>query len=184
MGGEAIRMLCAAKRALLTAATGFATGCLAGLVASCGGAVPALADAGGDTPDASGSPTSGGGVGPGPACDTPGERRPAAPSEMAQYCICSPMGEDLLIWECYGPPPSAPTPQATCNYTTVQPGTGNGSCVVSWEHCSDGQVYSLSCIDSVCYCLVQGQVTVNLEPLQSCPESEADLNSLCGWNLQ
>jgi hypothetical protein len=103
---------------------------------------------------------------------------------MTQYCVCTPMGEDDLIWECYGPSPSAPKPETTCSYTSVNGGTGQGSCYVSWEKCSDGQVYAVSCVETNCWCIVQGLMTALLEPMEACPEDKATLNMLCGWELQ
>ena len=114
----------------------------------------------------------------------PGQQRPAMPCEMAQVCICTPMGAEKSVWDCYGPSPSAPKPQATCNSTTVNPGTGQGSCYVSWQDCSDGHVYAIDCVETSCECLVQGQVTELLAPSSTCPEKKSDLNMLCGWDLQ
>jgi hypothetical protein len=125
----------------------------------------------------------GGSAGPPPACDDAGIRRAATPAEMAQYCLCTAMGEDELVWECYGPSPSAPKPQATCAYTTVNPGSGQGSCSVTWENCSDGKVYGVLCIESYCQCTVQGMASTQLGPMQTCPEDKGTLDSLCGWDL-
>jgi hypothetical protein len=127
---------------------------------------------------------SGGNPGPPPACVQAGTRRSATSAEMAQYCLCSPVGGDELAWECYGPSPTAARPETTCTYTSVNQGTGQGSCSVSWEKCSDAQVYAILCIDSYCQCTVQGIPTAMLAPMQTCPESKADLNALCGWKLQ
>ena len=74
--------------------------------------------------------------------------------------------------------------QTTCPYTTVSAGTNDGSCYVSWEKCSDGHVYAVSCVDTYCECLVQGTVTALLGPMQTCPEDKPTLNVLCGWDLQ
>ena len=119
-------------------------------------------------------------------CDTAGERRDAAASEDAQYCVCE---KDMagafsyLLWRCYGPSPTGPAPQASCAETFMNPG-GQGSCTVDWNSCSDGHVYMVSCDNSICYCLVDGKVTVSLEALSSCPETKSQIDSLCGWKLQ
>jgi len=119
-----------------------------------------------------------------PGCEEAGSRRLPTAAEMAQYCLCTAIGEDNLAWECYGPPSTAAKPQATCGYTTVSPGTGHGSCLVTWEKCSNGQVYGISCVDNYCECLVQGIVTALLAPMETCPEDKPALNMLCGWDLQ
>lgn len=132
--------------------------------------------------DATGS---GGSPAFGVTCDSVGARRPATPSEMAEYCICTAVAEEVVVWVCYGPSPTAVEPDATCLYTTVDPGTGDGSCYVSWKNCSDGQIYGMTCVDHDCHCLVEGTYTsVNLEPRDACPETKADLDALCGWSLQ
>jgi hypothetical protein len=121
-----------------------------------------------------------------PRCTVPDASRAASPDEHSQYCVCTPQGAQgqMLLWECYGPSPTAAKPQATCMYTNTDPGTNNGSCFVIWTQCSDGSDYSITCINSDCYCLVKGQRTTILEPRDSCPESKTDANALCGWNLQ
>jgi hypothetical protein len=142
------------------------------------------ADAPGRSGTSEGGNVSGGSPGLGPICDSAGTRRPATAAEMSQYCVCESMAEDL-IWECYGPSPSASKPQATCMYTDVNPGTGQGSCFVNWSSCSDGNVYSFTCIDHVCNCFVQGKQTMfAIEARDTCPESKQELDTLCGWDLQ
>jgi hypothetical protein len=103
------------------------------------------------------------------------------PGENAQYCVCT-QESSFLVWNCYGPSPTAPKPQTSCSQTFVNPG-GQGSCLVNWLSCSDGKVYSLSCVNMSCYCLVDGAAAVTLEPLATCPESKSAINSLCGWQL-
>lgn len=159
---------------------------MAVVLAACGGArAIASGDDGGSVGAGSegGSGTQGGGFGGNEICSDAGARRDADPSESAQYCICTPMGEES-VWDCYGPSPSAPKPNATCKRTTVDEGTGDGSCLVQWESCSDGQLYAVSCIDGACYCMVQGEITVYLPALQSCAQDKPSINSLCGWDLQ
>ncbi len=141
------------------------------------------ASAGAAVDDASGPNTSGGNPGPLPPCSPEGARRAATAGEMAQYCLCTSIGEDLA-WECYGPPPTGAPPATTCTYSTEDPGTGQGSCYSSWEKCSDNKVYAISCVDSHCQCLVQGVPSAQLAPMQICPAQKADFNLLCGWNLQ
>jgi hypothetical protein len=129
-------------------------------------------------------PEIGGGTWPPPACDEAGVRRDASAGEMSQYCICTAIG-GALTWECYGPSPTSVPPTTACSFQTVNPGTGDGNCYVSWEKCTDGQVYAVDCVDSNCQCTVQGVPTVLLPPtMKTCPESKTGLNSLCGWNLQ
>jgi hypothetical protein len=140
---------------------------------------------GGDTPPAS---SAGGGGGPPPdggpsaeGCTTPGAKRPAAPAEKAEYCVCE--QRSTLRWVCYGPDPNSPRPNPSCPGGSALP-DANGSCLVSWLGCSDNRVYQISCIGGKCVCMVQGEVTVLLEPLTACPTSKSDANKLCGWNLQ
>jgi hypothetical protein len=118
---------------------------------------------------------------PSNACDVAGERRDASPAEGAQYCVCE-QASAGLIWRCYGPSPTAPIPSASCASGSASPGTGDGSCLVNWS-CADGRLFQVSCVDGACYCLVQGVITTDLAPLDSCPVTEADANTLCGWNL-
>lgn len=157
---------------------------LVDLIGGCGGR-SATTDQGldGSASGTNGDVSYGGSPGLGPSCDDAGARRDASPAEMSQYCVCTPKGEEFLVWECYGPSPSTPKPNASCPYTTVNAGN-DGSCYVSWEKCSDGQVYAISCVDTYCWCLVQGIETVQLEPMQGCPEDKNTLNQLCGWELQ
>jgi hypothetical protein len=96
-----------------------------------------------------GGPHAGGSSEPGPRCDTVGTRRMAMATEMAEYCICKLVAEETLVWVCYGPSPTAQRPQATCLYTTVNPGTGSGSCLVNWSNCSDGKIYGFNCVELV-----------------------------------
>jgi len=162
------------------------------VVVACGGNArpeseePTPSDAGSapsDSPASTTDDSGGGGPGVGPECTVEGDRRPAIPNERADYCVCSRSGENL-IWHCYGPPSDAPKPEATCSYTTVNPGTGHGSCIVSWGNCSDSRIYLISCVERVCHCIVEGKVTFQLEPRDTCPEQKADVNVLCGWRLQ
>jgi hypothetical protein len=161
------------------------------LCIGCGGRVgPSGGDATG-SPDSGGTSGSeiigeagaGGSTDPGRPCDVIGAKRAASPSEMTQYCVCTLAGQ-VLLWRCYGPAPNAPRPQATCKNLLSVSGTGNGSCFVSWSNCSDSKDYSISCVSGDCNCLVQAQPTAFLEPRDTCPESKADFNMLCGWNLQ
>ncbi len=119
---------------------------------------------------------------PDAVCSAVGDRRNATPSEMAQYCVCE---KDLtyLLWRCYGPSPSAPSPQASCTETLVNPGS-QGSCLVDWHMCSDGKTYALSCTGGAeCYCLIDSRIAVTVPPMDMCPESKPELNKLCGWQL-
>src|SRR4029077_7428367 len=157
-----------------------------------GGGVSGGGMVGGASVSAGGAAWVDGAPPPNIVCDTAGLRRDATPDENAQYCVCEQVSRvegaqtsTWLLWACYGPPPSSPRPSATCTYTDVNPGVGNGSCWVNWASCSDGQVYSFSCANRICNCLVQGHRTpVQLEPRDTCPENKIDLNAFCGWNLQ
>lgn len=119
-----------------------------------------------------------------PADCTIGDRRDAMGPEAAEakYCVCE--AEDAVgkVWRCYGPAAGAPRPKADCSWSFVQPGDA-ASCFVSWSECSDGRVYSLSCVNRFCVCLVNGKAGAELEPGTRCPEEVSQLNELCGWSL-
>ena len=112
-------------------------------------------------------------------CANEGERREPRADEKAKYCVC----EKDLLWRCYGPAPDDTQAQAACSDVLVNQGS-NGSCLVIWQACSDGKLYSVSCVDRLCYCLIQGEPTAELEPRDSCPESLTDFNETCGWQLK
>lgn len=125
-------------------------------------------------------------------CTTQGQRRTATPTENAQYCVCEPVSRTegtqtttWLVWSCYGASPRTPTPSPTaCSFIDTNPGSG-GSCWANWSSCSNGENYSLTCIDRDCRCMVDGRsTTVLVEPRDSCPPDKATLNSLCGWNVR
>jgi hypothetical protein len=159
----------------------------------------ALASCGADTDDPAAAPPSdgrsnetGGAVAqrgaPDPTepadCDV-GDRRDAVGSEAAEaeYCVCEAAEDIGKVWRCYGPSPDAPRPKASCSWTFVQPGDA-ASCFVSWSECSDAHIYSLSCVNEFCVCLVDGNVGAELEPGTRCPEGLGELNDLCGWSLR
>jgi hypothetical protein len=140
-------------------------------------------------PDGGKTPVAFGGGAPfdaAPSCDTPDASRPATASEGAAYCVCTSMPFGPPNWKCYGPAQDtdAGKPSPTCESLNSQPGTGSGSCRVTWGSCTDGGIYEIACVDSDCVCLVNGSTTAILEPRESCPQSKSDINALCGWNLQ
>ena len=121
---------------------------------------------------------------------TVGERRDPEPHETGVgYCVCEDKGEWGTRWVCYGVAPDDPpaggargAPPAKCGDVFVQ-GNDTSNCRVSYGPCSDGHAYSVSCVDGLCYCVMDTRPMVELEPNTGCPEQRAPINEICDWAL-
>ncbi len=68
------------------------------------------------------------------------------------------------------------------------PPPGTTSCSSGWESCSDGRSYGVECdftssADLSCTCLVDGAAQ-GAFTAADCPSNVADVNRLCGWDLE
>ena len=125
----------------------------------------------------------GGSPGLGRSCQDAGAERPANPAERSQYlCLCRD-GEGARMGVLWAVSDGPRAHREVYIPNGKHTGTEEGSCYVSWEMCSDNQVYAVSCVETYCECLVQGVPTVLLQPSETCPESQSEINTLCGWAL-
>lgn len=107
----------------------------------------------------------------------PGERREAMAGEDGSECVC----QDIGFWACYGVSDSrAIGGDATCkDHLSIT----QGDCVKSWGNCDDRHTYMVTCPRGVCLCIVDATIVGELEPGTECPQSIAEANRACGWNL-
>lgn len=125
----------------------------------------------------------------GTECDQEDARRISA----NDYCVCEPAsaGGPILEWHCYGPSTADPeqvggingAPAADCRQSDTVP--GEVSCVVTYANCLDGHVYSLSCIEGQCTCMVDGltSYTHPVRMYEGCP-TLLEVNAMCFWDVQ
>jgi hypothetical protein len=115
-----------------------------------------------------------------PHCD-PGTRRPARPTEGAEYCICP---VETELWTCYGPDPTLSGDTSTSCAAAFTQGSDANGCIQSYSDCADNRNYSISCTRGFCYCVIDAEPVAELEPGTVCPVAMRDANDICGWDLR